>query len=397
MQMPDQKALSSDPTDTLLRLAHVVSGIEQEAAGPSYTVPALALRQSAAGHQVAIHSLGQPVAQPAAPWHDHRYPKDRAIGSVLGKLGMSRALRDGLRDADYDVLHAHGLWQMPCIYAARAARHAGKHLVVAPRGMLSEAALEYSPQRKWLFARALQDRALRGASLFHATACSEYRDIRHQGFTQPVAIVPNGVDVPLTCDRDRPFQTRRVLSLGRIHPKKGLDVLIEAWARIEAKYPDWRLDLIGPDEAGHAAELQALVKRLKLQNVSLSGPVYGADKWRVYAQADLFVLPTRSENFAVTVAEALASSVPVISSKGAPWSGLTTNGCGWWIDLGIPELAAALDRAMCLDDATRDDMGAKGRAWMIRDFSWERIAQDMAAAYRWLLQGGTLPPHVRVD
>jgi len=385
--------LFTDP----LHIDHVLTGIAAKAAGPSYTVPALAREQGRAGHDVAIHSLGSPVELSNSNWNDRRYSRDKTVIPVLEKLGMSRSLQTALIAIDSDVLHAHGLWQMPCIYAARAARIGGKPLVISPRGMLSPAALHYSRGRKQVFALTLQNGALAHASMFHATAMSEHDDIRSFGFKQPIAIIPNGVDVPQLNTRIRETQTRTVLSLGRIHPKKGLDLLIKAWAQIEKVHPYWQLKLVGPDEVAHSAELQNLIDKLGLRRVSISGPVFGSEKWDAYANADLFILPTRSENFAVTVAEALASSVPVISSKGAPWAGLETNRCGWWIDLGVPEITDALKRAMDMDDETRNMMGARGRAWMIRDFSWDKIAQDLVIAYRWLLTGGNTPRQIRLE
>jgi glycosyltransferase involved in cell wall biosynthesis len=214
-----------------------------------------------------------------------------------------------------------------------------------------------------------------------------------------VAIVPNGIDLPdlATVPRQR-GSDRIVLSLGRIHPKKGLDRLVRAWAKIEAEFPSWRLRLVGPAEAGHDKRLAALARSLRLQRVTIEGPIYDAErKLSAYRSADLFVLPTLNENFALTVAEALAAEVPAISTKGAPWAGLETERCGWWIDHGAEPLAAALRHAMTIGCEARQAMGARGRAWMARDFGWDRVAGDMLAVYRWLKSGGEPPRTVRVD
>ena len=135
---------------------------------------------------------------------------------------------------------------------------------------------------------------------------------------------------------------RVVLSLGRIHPKKGLDRLVRAWAKVEAAHPDWRLRIVGPAELGHDAELRALAASLNLSRVSIEPAIYGEEKYTAFREADIFVLPTLNENFAMTVAESLAAGTPVISTKGAPWAGLEVERCGWWIDHGIEPLAAAL-------------------------------------------------------
>src|SRR5262249_54829327 len=149
-------------------------------------------------------------------------------------------------------------------------------------------------------------------------------------------------------------------SLGRIHPKKGLDRLLHAWAKVEAAHPEWRLRIIGPDEIGHSAELAALAAELRIRRVSIEGSVAGDAKTAAYREADLFVISTLNENFAVTVAEALAAGTPVIATKGAPWPGLVHEGCGWWIDHGVEPLAAVLSKAMAMSRDALLEMGAKG-------------------------------------
>src|SRR5262249_10933006 len=147
---------------------------------------------------------------------------------------------------------------------------------------------------------------------------------------------------------------------GRIHPKKGLDHLIRAWAKVETGYDHWRLRIVGPAELGHDAELRTLAENLKLSRVSIEPAIYGDRKYAAFREADIFVLPTLNENFAMTVAEALAAGTPVISTKGAPWAGLEVNRCGWWIDHGIEPLAAALNDAMTLPREELRAMGARG-------------------------------------
>jgi glycosyltransferase involved in cell wall biosynthesis len=165
---------------------------------------------------------------------------------------------------------------------------------------------------------------------------------------------------------------------------------------VEAAYPDWRLRIVGPDELGHAGELAALAAELKTRRVLIEGSVAGDAKTTAYKEADLFVIPTLNENFAITVAEALAAGTPVIATKGAPWPGLVHEGCGWWIDHGVEPLAAALSKAMAMRREALQEMGAKGRAWMARDFSWDRAAHDMLNIYRWLSSGGEAPNTVRL-
>ena len=129
----------------------------------------------------------------------------------------------------------------------------------------------------------------------------------------------------------------------------------------------------------------------------LIGPVYGQRKAEAYRRADVFILPSLNENFAVTVAEALAHGTPVISSKGVPWGELSDRGCGWWVDHGTESLARALGQAMSLHRSRLAAMGEVGRAWVARDFDWNVIAATMAGVYRWLSGSEQRPACVVVD
>jgi glycosyltransferase involved in cell wall biosynthesis len=251
--------------------------------------------------------------------------------------------------------------------------------------MLGGPALTFSARQKRLFWHIWQRRALQAVACVHVTALSELEDVRAFGLTDPVAVIPNGIDVPELPIKSavRGKTIRQVLHLGRIHPKKGIDRLLRAWSLIDEYQDNWELRIIGPSEGGHTQELQALAQQLKVRNVHFEGPIYGDAKSRAYAQADLFILPTLHENFGMVVAEALAQGTPVISTKGAPWEGLISEHCGWWIEHGPEALAAAIKEAMVLSDEERATMGERGRDWMQRDFSWDTIAQKMESVYRW--------------
>ena len=180
----------------------------------------------------------------------------------------------------------------------------------------------------------------------------------------------------------------------RDSPKKGLDRLVRAWSQIENSFSEWELMIVGPDKNEYAQSIRQLITDLGLQQAHIAGPVFGSKKEDLLRNADIFALPTLNENFAVTVAESLAVETPVISTKGAPWQGLETHKCGWWIDHGIEPMVAALQTAMNLPDSVRANMGSRGRVWMANDFSWNSIAIQMAEVYDWLLGEGDMPNFV---
>jgi glycosyltransferase involved in cell wall biosynthesis len=381
-----------------LRSVHVIAGLDPAHGGPSYTVPRLCRALAAAGEEARLLSVGVDGRDVTSYDGGSRcFPPDWANVPFARELRCSSGLVRALRELapKVDVVHDHGLWLMPNVEAGRAALLAHKPFIVAPRGMLSSTALAFSRLKKRVVWAMLQGDLVRRASCIHATSEQEHDEIRDFGLQNPIAIIPNGIDIP-ELDGHSTNAGRIVLSLGRIHPKKGLDRLVRAWAQLEIAHPEWRLRIVGPDELGHAKELAALAAKLKTRRVSIEGPVAGAAKAAAYRDADLFVLPTLNENFAITVAEALAAGTPVIATKGAPWHGLERERCGWWIDHGVEPLVATLAKAMATRREALQAMGVKGRAWMKRDFSWDSVALDMLNVYRWLSLGEEVPSMVRI-
>lgn len=379
---------------------HVIAGLDPRYGGPSYSVPRLCAGLAATGVATSLMSVA-PNGEIASTSQKQGYKEELflwdyahlpLLHGLRASSGMSAALR--LAAPATGVIHNHGLWLMPNVYAGREATRSNKPLVVSPRGMLSVAALSFSSWKKRAFWHLLQGAAVRHAACFHATSESEYADIRAFGFGNPIAIIPNGIDIPElhTASSDG---RRTVLSFGRVHPIKGLDNLVRAWAAIEAEYPEWWLKIAGPDEGGHASELHSLADSLGLQRIVIQGPLYGNEKNIIYRDADIFVLPSRNENFGLTIAESLAAGTPVISTKGTPWRGLENEGCGWWIDYGVEPLVVALKAAMGMPRNSLRAMGQKGRLWMARDFSWASVAQKTLDVYRWLSAGAPPPPSVR--
>jgi glycosyltransferase involved in cell wall biosynthesis len=172
-----------------------------------------------------------------------------------------------------------------------------------------------------------------------------------------------------------------------VHPKKGLLNLMDAWAEVNPE--GWEVVIAGPDEGGHTAEVQARAKHRGIADqVSFPGSIPDAEKWALYRESDLFVLPTFSENFGVVVAEALASGIPAITTNGAPWEVLNTHDCGWWIEIGVEPLVDALLEATTCSDAERLAMGARGRDLVAERFTWDAVADTLTDAYHWVLDGG---------
>lgn len=322
-------------------------------------------------------------------------------GSRLA-LGLGLPFRSELariiRTARPLLIHSHGLWVPLNHWAVSMGRRSDVPVIVQPHGMLEPWALHHKARKKKLAMALFQWCDLESAHLLVATSGVEYENIRKLGLRQPVAVIPNGVDLDndsISLKTRLPNQPRIALFISRVHPVKGLLNLVHAWAQLAPT--GWHLRIAGPNEEGHLEEVQELVQRLGLQDsVDYVGVVAGAAKSALYNAADVFVLPTFTENFGVVVAEALAHGVPVITTRGAPWADLETYDCGWWVDIGIEPLVQALRKAMAITDDERQMMGARGREY-VRRFDWDGIARQTLDVYRWVQGQGAKPECVRLN
>ena len=394
------------------------------------------------GHEVTLACLDYPHLGPQVAAPGVRVVSVK--GNVLAVRGRGwcpefrRLLREEAAKAD--VVHNHGLWMWPNAYAREAAVAVVKPLIISPRGMLEAWSLGRSKLRKAVAWRLFERKNLQSAVMFHATAESERESIRNvfsHGLARidtdsfsaedldgkscssekaneiPIVVAPNGVDLPdlgrrpgrevlegkFPALRDR----RWVVFMSRLHPKKGIDVLLRAWKKHTAdglrqtaaetkrltdqeKKDSPALVLAGSDLIGYRKDIERMIKELGLEDsVLITGEVAGEEKDCLLANADVFVLPSYSENFGIVVAEAMAWGRPVIASTGTPWKEIADVGAGWWVKSEEDALAQALYDALGTRQEELDAMGAKGRELVERSYTWSAPAERLTKAYEELL------------
>lgn len=364
--------------------------------GPSISTTSLAKELMKLGHEVQFHTAqGDYSAYPELDYHPYHIPKIPYNGQFAFSSELYRNLKRECKDAE--IIQTNSLWQFSCFAHEFARRGTKAKSVIVPRGTLSEYALSLSSFKKKIVLALGQRRALKKADMFIATCDEEYQDIRRLGLSQPVAIIPNGIEVPIF---DAKINKRKTLVfLSRIHAKKGVDILLKSWIKIQDNYPDWDLQIAGPLNSDYAKNLVQYCDSQICKRVCFTGEIKGQQKYEFLANASLYVLPTHSENFGIAVGEALACGTPVITTKGAPWSGLIDNNCGLWIDLSEENLTNALENMMSRSNEELEEMGRNGREWIKKDFSWSKIADMTIKSYEWLLNPESVekPQWIRID
>lgn len=377
-----------------MKILHTMPDIDKEASGPSYSVVRLCQSLIELGEASSVALIGNSRRFEFL----HEFPKGIGPSRLGNSPAMLKWLRSTVKKGGVDIVHNHSLWMLPNVYPGWATKGTAIPYVVSPRGTLSTWAMGSGSKVKKFFWPLVQRPSIAHAACFHATSEAEVLDIRRHGFKQPIALIPNGIDLPKHRISSVQGSSRKtLLYLGRLHPIKGVDFLLQAWNSLQHEFPDWDLRIVGPVDNDNAQALMSMAQSLSLRRVEFSGPVYGPDKFDAYRQANLYVLPTHSENFAVTVAEALACGTPVVVSQGAPWKGVQERNAGWWPEIGYEPLLATLREAMGKSREHLCEMGNNGRNWMIEDFSWNSIAGKMQHTYRWLLGQDDKPTCVQVN
>jgi len=308
---------------------------------------------------------------------EHGEPSSRqSVGA-----GTWRELEQASRPA---LIHVHGLWFPFETRACRLALKKGLKLVVSPHGMLDPWALKQKWWKKKIAWYLYQKRLLEKADLLIVNSERERCHLLNLGIRTETAVIPNGVQMDVqerVLERQR--KERTLLFLSRIAPGKGVPELLEAWHHIPDKR-GYKLRLIGYAQPSYGQKIMALIKKLGLSDsVSMEGPLYGEEKWQAFYDADYFVLPSHSENFAIVVAEALAAGLPVITTDQTPWQRLVSDGAGWICGVTSEEVERAVVNAIELEEQQRMRMVEKARA-ISKDYDWNTIVGQYRDVYGWL-------------
>jgi glycosyltransferase involved in cell wall biosynthesis len=366
-----------------MKLCQIVPSLEERYGGPSKSVYQLSTALVLLGHEVELLATDPGAGSSQV---EGRLRLTISHRDWPSRLCFSAGMRQALARSDAAIIHQHSLWLRTLHYAHRAAARRKVPLVVSPRGMMSTWAWEHHHWRKDLANRFVHPGALAAVTGWHATSAAEEADIRARGFSQPICVAPNGVAAPppeeaLAAERvwraacpaiaERPV----ALFFSRFHRKKRVLELIDLW--LETGPTDWVLLLVGIPEDYSAETLTQYIFRAG--GLGRAYAYSGAGRPPPYAVASLFLLPSHNENFGLVVAEALAHGVPALVTDATPWSELNDNGAGWCVPWA--DYPATLAAAIAEGPERLRERGRSARAWILREYSWERPARALAEFY----------------
>ena len=370
-----------------MRIDHVISSIDSASGGPSRSVTQLIEGLLRKNEDIHIELNTLKSQQPLL----NEFKQKNGIINFY----ESNQIKKSFHDEKIQIFHGHGLWEMPVHQMAKAARKRKIPYIISPRGMLDVWPLNHKRLKKKLARMLFQDKDLKQAVVLHATSNAEARNIRKLGFKNPIAVIPNGIQLLPIQEHKKSKGKKKILFLSRLIKNKGIEELLQVWGRLDKDLrSNWELIIVGDGDPNYVAKLKQIKTDLNLKKVSFKGPVYGLEKQDYFKDASLFVLPSYTENFGIAIAEALVYQVPVITTKGTPWEDLQTHNCGWWIDIGVQPLKVTLETAMRTSESELVEMGQNGRRLIEENYSIKSVAKQMLELYNWILDKGEKPNFV---
>lgn len=366
-----------------MKIAIIIESLSKRKGGPARSVPILARELSCLGMDVFLFFLK------SNDMNTHLLEDSKVVVKALEQLPTTDDFVDLYKNNGIQIVHTQGVWDLFFHRSVLAARRLNLPYLISPRGTLEPWAFQHHGWKKKLAMYLYAGKDLKKAKALVATATSEGENFRHLGIKTPYALIPNGLNLneyPCRSEYEKSVIHKQILFLSRIHPKKGIELLIQAWNRLKDLFPEWQVKIVGNCESNdYRNKLDNLISQYGLNNsVSILPPVFGKEKYKLYIESSLFVLPTYSENFGMVIAEAMACGVPVITTKGAPWQCLEDEQMGWWIEPNTVSLTKTLEIALTQSSEKLFSMGQACSQYVRKHYDSRVITSKFLRVYDWI-------------
>lgn len=378
-----------------MRVAVILADVGTSAGGLYYSVRALSAGIAVMPNvNLEVFAVGAASEAVLEHWH----PVAPKTFQLRGPKSYSYApdLLAALIAFKPDVIHLHGIWQYTSYVARKAAVACGSRLVLSPRGMMDVWAMRNSRWKKKLMFLLQEKKVLNRVDCFHALNQSEADSIRELGYSQRIEIIPNGTDMP-NCNQSDLSKSglaeKKIVFIGRIHPKKGIEELLEAWKLLHKLSPQlisgWKLVIAGWDDGGHFEGYKQKATQLGLaDSVEWPGKVYGDDKERLLRETSAFILPSFSEGLPMAVVEAMAYGLPVIMTEACNIPEAFTAGAALQIEPVPESISAGIARYIAMRPAEVSIMRRNARDLVENHFTWDQQVKRLQGVYKSLLGDG---------
>ena len=373
-----------------MKILTFISSLDINAGGPSRSVPILVKGLAELGMDVTLMTI---------------YSENMNVHALEGTTAKLKLLEPSfsrseiaqyLKDEKFHLIQIQSMWELPYHKVMVEARRLGIPYIVTPRGMLEPWSLSQKKWKKKLAWWLYQRNDVQKSVCVFTTAKMEADHISNLGITTSRAVIPNGIETDsYPCKTSIDVVNKQVLFLSRVHVKKGIEILFDAWKLIHSEFADWQLFVVGNGEDEYIQSLENRVELLGLKDsIRILPPVFGNDKTRIYQESALFCLPSFSENFGLVIAEAMSCGTPVITTTNCPWDILNETNTGWCIDLSVDNLERAFREALSMSPAELYDMGQRASKLIRDNFDYRSVARKTLCLYEWLLGGGNKPEFV---
>jgi len=322
---------------------------------------------------------------------------------ILKNLGYSKDINDVLKDLSPKIIHQQGIWMYHSNANLNYRRKNNAISIVTPRGMLDPWLRKNSPFVKKIIGMCFENTNLHTADCLHALCQSEMKSMRDLGLNNPIAVIPNGIEIT-SWERNpnKVLGRKRLLYLGRLDSKKGVDIFLKAVSNLIAKdsatLNRWKITIAGWGDQNYINKLKHIVSKGNLKDdIEFLGSQYGDEKIQLLKDSDAFILPSHSEGLPMAVLEAWGYGLPVVMTDYCNLPEGFTNQAAHRIDTNVDEMESQLKEFFALSQNDLNVMGQNGKDLVGRQFSWAKIADDTAALYKWLLTGGEVPDFVHMQ